>query len=318
LCVTQVSLSAALFPLSLIVRQIQGDFMKKKLIIVGALTLIASLFPDIVARELVGFLPSWWFLAKAVLLIVGILYLFVGAGERNLAKYGFVLTVIIVVQIIVGQIETSAWWQSFFLPESFSGQFGGAILLKFLGIIPVAGALLLLYRSPRKVYLVKGDLSVKASRIVWLGIEEGRISWGRLSVISALLIAVGTILLTVLTVTGLSQPATLERLPRLLPLIVLFALVNSFSEGVVYRSSVLGPLKEAIPKDYLVVVSSAFFGVAHYYGAPGGIIGVIMSGLLGWYMCRSMYETQGFVSAWIIHFFQDIVIFSTIAVLGEF
>lgn len=66
------------------------------------------------------------------------------------------------------------------------------------------------------------------------------------------------------------------------------------------------------------MVAAAFFVVAHYYGAPGGIIGVIMSGVLGWYMCRSMYETRGFVAAWIIHFSQDVVIFSTIAVLGGF
>jgi membrane protease YdiL (CAAX protease family) len=292
--------------------------MKMRLILAGVLTLIASLLPDILVRELVGFLPSWWFLAKALLLIAGTLYLLIAARERNLAQYGFLLTVIIVVQIIVGQTAASTWWQSLFPPEGFRGQFGGAVLLKFLGILPVVGVLLLLYRSPRRVYLVKGDLSAKASRIAWLGIEEGKISWRRLSVISALLISAGTLLLTMITVTGFSQPATLDRLPPLLPLIVLLALVNSLSEGVVYRSSVLGPLKETLPKDYLILLAAAFFGVAHYYGAPGGILGVIMSGVLGWYMCRSMYETQGFVAAWIIHFFQDIVIFSTLAVLGGF
>lgn len=292
--------------------------MKKNLSLAGVLTLIASLLPDIIVREVVGYLPTWWFLAKAALLIVGTIYLLFGARERYLAQYGFLLTVIIAVQIIMDQFEASTWWQSLFPSESFSDQFGGAILLKLLGIIPVVGILLLLYQSPRKFYLVKGDLSARASRIAWLGIEEGRISWGKLSVISALLIAVGTLLLTILTVTGFSKPATLGRLPPLLPLIVLLALLNSFSEGVVYRSSVLGPLKEVLPKDYIVIVASAFFGFAHYYGAPGGILGIIMSGLLGWYMCRSMYETQGFVAAWIIHFFQDIVIFSTIAVLGSF
>jgi hypothetical protein len=132
------------------------------------------------------------------------------------------------------------------------------------------------------------------------------------------LIAAGTFLLALLTVTGFSIPSTIGRLPSLLPLIVLFSLVNSFSEGVVYRSAVLGPLKEALPKDTIIMVAAAFFGVAHYYGAPGGIIGVLMSGALGWYMCRSMYETRGFVAAWIIHFSQDIVVFSTIAVLGGF
>ena len=292
--------------------------MNKKLVLVGILTLVASLLPEILVKESVGSLPSWWFWAKAALLLAFAVYLWVGAKERGLARYSLVLTVIVVMQMAVGQAQASSWWQSIFPPDSFSGQFGGAILLKFLGIIPVVGMLLLLYRSPRQVYLVKGDLSAKASRIGWLGIQEDKIGWGRLSVISGLLIAAGTTLLTLLTVTGFSQPATLGRLPRLLPLILLLALVNSLSEGVVYRSAVLGPLKKALPKDYLIMVAAAFFGVAHYYGAPAGILGVIMSGLLGWYMCRSMYETRGFVAAWIIHFFQDVVIFSTVAVLGGF
>lgn len=252
-----------------------------KLILVGVLTLIASLFPDIVVMESVGFLPSWWFPAKAVLLITVTLLLRVGAGEPNLAQYGFLLAAIIVVQMIVGRTQASTWWQSLFPPASFRGQFGGTVLLKFMGIIPVVSVLLLLYRSPRQVYLVKGDLSAKASRIAWLGIEEGKIGWRRLSVISALLIAAGTLLLTLLTVIGFSQPAILGRLPPLLPLIVLLALANSLSEGVIYRNSVLGPLRETVPKDHLVLVAGAFFGIAHYYSAPGGIIGVIMSGVLG-------------------------------------
>lgn len=292
--------------------------MQKKLIFVLVLTLIASMLPDILVRETTGGLPFWWFAAKAALLVAVTLYLFTGTAERNLARYGFVLTTILAIQAIAAQTETSSWWTSLFPPVGFSGQFGGAVLLKFLGVVPVVGVLLLLYRSPRRVYLVKGDLSARASSIPWLGIEGGQISWGRLSIISALLIATGTTLLTILTVTGFAQPPNLAQLPPLLPLIVLLALVNSFSEGVIYRSAVLGPLYEVLPKAHLVIVAAAFFGVAHYYGAPGGILGIFMSGLLGWYMCRSMYETQGFVTAWVIHFFQDIVIFSTIAILGSF
>lgn len=290
----------------------------RRLFLVGALTLVASMLPDILIRQSVGLLPPWWLPAKAALLAALTMYLLIGAREGNLAKYGAVLTAIIAVQMVMSQAEAAGWWQSFFPRGTFSGQFSGAILLKFLGAIPIVGILLLLYRSPRRVYLAKGDLSARASRIAWLGIDEGKISWGRLSIISALLIATGTFLLTLLTVTGFSVPSTLGRLPPLLPLIVLLALVNSLSEGVVYRSAVLGPLRDTLPKDHLVLVAATFFGIAHYYGAPGGIVGVTMSGLLGWYMCRSMCETKGFLAAWTIHFFQDVVIFSTVAVLGGF
>jgi membrane protease YdiL (CAAX protease family) len=292
--------------------------MNRALVQVIALTLIASLLPDILARESVGSLPAWWYPAKLGLLSAGTLYISWRARDRNVAGFGFLLIVITVLDLLQGLAGASAWWKSIFPPQTFQGQFGGSVLLKLLGIIPVLGVLLLLYGPPREVFLVPGDLSTRASRIGWLGISGGRISWGKLSVISALLISAGTLALTLFTVTGTSLPAALERLPSLLPLIILLALVNSFSEGVLYRSSVLGPLKEALPKEQLLLVAAAFFGIAHYYGAPRGIVGVIMSGVLGWYMCRSMYETRGFLTAWIIHFFQDVVIFSTVAVLGGF
>ena len=69
-------------------------------------------------------------------------------------------------------------------------------------------------------------------------------------------------------------------------------------------------------KEHVIWIAAMFFGIPHYYGVPSGLIGVAMSSLLGWFMCRSMYETKGFVSAWIIHFMQDVVIFSAILILA--
>ena len=71
-----------------------------------------------------------------------------------------------------------------------------------------------------------------------------------------------------------------------------------------------------LPKGAVVMASAAFFGMAHYYGAPSGVIGVVMSGVLGWFLARAMFETRGFLAPWIIHFLQDVVIFSTIVVVG--
>ncbi len=54
---------------------------------------------------------------------------------------------------------------------------------------------------------------------------------------------------------------------------------------------------------------AAFFGFAHYYGMPNGIVGVLMAGVLGWLLGKSMLETRGLFWAWFIHFCQDILIF---------
>ncbi|OJF91545.1 CPBP family intramembrane glutamic endopeptidase [Alkalibacterium sp. 20] len=85
-----------------------------------------------------------------------------------------------------------------------------------------------------------------------------------------------------------------------------------------FRSAILGSLKNVLPKSQAIFIAAMIFGIAHFYGAPSGIVGVVMSVLLGWYLSRSMYETKGFASSWIIHFMQDVVIFSTIFLLGNF
>ncbi len=202
--------------------------------------------------------------------------------------------------------------------NSFIGNFGGSITLKVLSVIPVFIVLVILYKSSSEVFISIGDLSVKAEEIKWLNIKKDRITWGRLAIVSALCISAGTLLLTVFTVTGISNKININILIKYLPFIVLLAVLNSFCEGIIFRSAILGSLKNILSKNHLMFTAAMIFGIAHYYGAPSGIVGVFMSALLGWFMCRSMYETKGFVSSWIIHFLQDVVIFSSILLLGNF
>jgi membrane protease YdiL (CAAX protease family) len=291
---------------------------RTRIVWVAALTLVASLAPDIVVLESARSLPLWWLPAKAALLLAGALALHLGARERALAGYGLVLAVVVAMQWVMVQAGGSAWWVARFPAGSFATAFGGSIALKLLTIVPIAGVLLLVKRTARDAYLTPGDLRAKASAIGWLSIPADTIGWGRLAVLSGFAIAVGTLLLTLLTVTGFALPPNLDRLWPLLPLIVVLALANSFAEGVAYRNAVLGPLTGALPKGAVVLASATFFGVAHFYGAPSGVIGVVMSTVLGWFLARSMVETRGFLAPWIIHFLQDVVIFSTIVLLGGF
>ncbi len=281
---------------------------------VMALTLVASLLPDVVLRESMGSLPAWSLFAKATL--VGVASAF--ARDRVVDAYGRVLAVVVSMQGLMLVIGGGAWWSGRFPPGTFAADFGAAIALKLLTAIPIVGILLFVTRSPRAAFLSPGDLRVRAARIGWLGIPGETIAWGRLALISGLLIAFGTLLLTLLTATGFTLPPNLDRLWPLLPLIVVLALANSFAEGVAYRNAVLGPLAEKLPKGTVVLASAAFFGAAHYYGVPSGVIGVVMSGALGWFLARSMFETRGFLAPWIIHFLQDVVIFSTIVLLSGY
>lgn len=281
------------------------------------LTAVASILADVLAKEFLGFVPGWLTVTK-ILILIGAAVYYTREGSSHLAKYAVVLTALVAfphLSVFVGR--TSAW-QSMFMLQTFTGYFGSMVLLKFLSTIPLIVLLLVIFKSPEAVYLVKGDLSVKAEPIKWLGIHPNWVTWRRLSILSALAISGGTLLLTLITVTGFRAPETLSSLPNYVPAILLLALINSLSEGFMFRNAILGSLRELLPKDHVLLIAAAFFGMAHFYGAPSGIVGVLMSGLLGWYMSRSMYETGGLLSSWIIHFMQDVVIFATLFLLGEF
>jgi len=47
---------------------------------------------------------------------------------------------------------------------------------------------------------------------------------------------------------------------------------------------------------------------------PYGLIGVMLAAFLGWILACSMQETRGMFWAWFVHFWQDVLIFSFLAV----
>ena len=296
----------------------KNDSSRLQLLIIIILTLIASMLPEILFREWRGSVPVNLALYRLIILLAAGVLMHLLFKMSDVTKYIAVLGTVVAAEMLTRRIFSSVYWQETFDMNTFAGNFGGSILLKFIGVLPVVAILLALYKSPAAVYLTKGDLSVKADEISWLGIKGNTISWGKLAVISAVLISLGTIALTVLTVTGSSASLNVEALIRYFPLAVIFAVFNSLSEGILFRSAILGPLKNVLPKKQAVFTAAMIFGIGHYYGAPSGIVGVIMSGLLGWYMTRSMYETRGFAASWIIHFMQDLVIFSTVLMLGQY
>jgi membrane protease YdiL (CAAX protease family) len=98
----------------------------------------------------------------------------------------------------------------------------------------------------------------------------------------------------------------------LLPMVLLLAALNAFSEEAIYRSAFLGTLG-SLPRSQAVLLSATFFGIAHYYGVPYGLLGVLMAGLLGWLLAKAMVETHSFFWPWFIHFLQDVLIFAMMA-----
>ena len=95
--------------------------------------------------------------------------------------------------------------------------------------------------------------------------------------------------------------------------VVVFAITNSFAEEVMFRLSFVSiVMNEKLNPIVAKVLGAIIFGGIHFWGAPGGIVGVIVAAFLGWFLTKSIIETKGFFWAWFIHFCQDVVILFSI------
>lgn len=173
-----------------------------------------------------------------------------------------------------------------------------------LGIaLLVTGATVLLNRGSVPLLSV-GKLADPASAIGWLGMDGGA-SWLRTAAEAGAAITGLTAVFMILAVRGKAAPIA-KALPYL-PWVLSFSLLNSLSEELIFRFGILGAAGGVDPY-LLCLISGAIFGAAHYRGMPNGPVGVVMAGLLGWLLARSVVETGGMGIAWAIHFVLDVVI----------
>ena len=158
-------------------------------------------------------------------------------------------------------------------------------------------------------FLAPGNIAAPANGVSWLGIPNGE-SWLRLGALLTLFITLATT--TFVYLQFRKSGGSLRQLLVFLPWVVLFSLTNSFSEEVVYRLGVIVPLAGSVDTTYLLLFSAIAFGAPHLRGMPNGIVGALMAGFLGWLLAKSVVETNGIFWAWLIHFLQDVVIFSAV------
>ncbi len=284
------------------------------LIVASLMTLVASFYFDMIVKAIDDHFEYVTWVKAGILAGSAILLFFFEKGKKPITKY-LVILFSISLSTILNEYLVTIHWEYEGL-NSFLRVNGRNVLLKLLSAEIITIFLLALFWHPEEVYLTPGNLKVKAEPIRFLGISKNWVSWGKLSWVSGLLISVVPVGLVLLNTIGFRVSWDFDLLLSSLPYIFVMAIFNSLSEGVMCRNAVLGPLGKTFPKEAVMIISGLYFGSFHYYGFPGGPLGVLASSLLGWYMARSMYETKGFLAPWIIHAIQDLFIFMTLAVLG--
>ncbi|HSV85709.1 MAG TPA: CPBP family intramembrane glutamic endopeptidase [Levilinea sp.] len=159
--------------------------------------------------------------------------------------------------------------------------------------------------NARRFYKL-GNLGAPAEPVKWLGITSPD-TWKTVGRNFAIIVSLATGIYIYFNVAqGQSlQPGNF----RYLPFILLLAMMNAFTEEAITRLSVVTALDGVFPRPVIYLISAFIFGIPHFFGIPGGILGSLMAGFLGWLLAKSIAETEGMAWAWFIHFLLDVIIF---------
>ncbi len=278
-----------------------------------AAMLAVSDLPDIAASWLGATLPGWASWAKIAFLAVFAAVTLAIRPVRALRQYALALFTLFLALGLTGLLRDTAWFQSRFNYRGvpfFTG-YAAVMALDVLVALAVIAVLWLMKRDRRAFFLARGDMGAPITPIRWLGIGAGG-SWKKFTWIFAGIASLAVAVPTFLAMAP--SGAVLWRALPMLPAALLFAAVNAFTEEAYFRCSLISTLQAAIGRKHTLALILVFFGLSHWlYGSPNGIVGFAMTGFLSWVMARSMLETRGMLSAWIIHVFPDVVIFFSYA-----
>jgi membrane protease YdiL (CAAX protease family) len=273
---------------------------------------ICSTLPEIIWQES-GHSVSCWFTAMESLLILaaallaiwipslrGVTRFLIAVALLNLA-WSCISPALAGMKSVRAVTDHSSWGARLFLSRIFT--LSGAILVSFTLI----GSGI----TRRDLFICRGNLAAPAQPIPFLGLRRP-IPWTWLG--PAFMLVFAVVLAPYLYLTVHPNFNVSERIIRTFPWSLAVAVLNAANEEFQFRSVLLAHLRRILRPGEAILLTAAFFGLGHYYGQPSGPLGVLMAGFAGWIWARSMIETRGGVWAFLIHFVQDIVIFTFLAV----
>ena len=276
--------------------------------------LLTSSLAVIIWREFALGEPGWWPSVHAVGLVVIFALTFARADLRPLRGFVLVLLVLFLLGFgggwnwgLIPLVRLSQPWLDWTSRVPWAISSMAVHLLRLTPALAILIVLLLLGRRRGDLFLVKGDIGAPVEPSRLLGMKKPE-PWTRIGSIFAAIFCVGMLCFLLFSV----RP-TFEELLKALPLIpiaVVIAAVNAFNEEFILRAAPLSELSPVVGKRQALMVTTFLFGVGHFYGVPNGLIGVLLAGFLGWFLGKSLLETGGFFWAWLIHFLQDVIIFT--------
>jgi Type II CAAX prenyl endopeptidase Rce1-like len=280
--------------------------------IIAWTAVISSTLPDVIWQES-GHNVSFWFTAiESLLILAAALAAIWIPSLRRLTRFliavallnfawDFISPALAELKSVRAVTDNVSWGARLFLNRTFT--LSGAVLVCFTLI----GSGL----TRRDLFLCLGNPGAPAQPIPFLRLRKP-VPWTWLG--PAFILVFALVLSPYLYLTVHPNFNFSERIVRTFPWSVAVAMLNAASEEFQFRSVLLAHLREILRPGEMILLTAVYFGLGHYYGQPGGPLGVLMAAFAGWIWARSMIETRGGVWAFLIHMVQDIVIFTFLAV----
>jgi membrane protease YdiL (CAAX protease family) len=180
-----------------------------------------------------------------------------------------------------------------------------------LAIIPSLLIGLTLIRSGLSrgdVYLTRGRLTARVKGL-------GPMRWFILApgVILFMTYGLSEQLRLILQYSGANRLSLHPTWTTLVGLSLTFAGINAFNEEFRFRFVLLAHGKRSFGASSALWMTSLNFGLAHWIsGHPGGPTGALSTLLFALLLCRSLYDTEGGLWAWLMHAGGDVIIFAAV------
>lgn len=272
---------------------------------------LISALPAIAFIEIIGTIPAWLWIAQVSVAVLLFAATFVLRGLKPLRRFAVVMAAFLL--LLQALPLTDLTWQplqALFGATAFDERMQSEQTGKLVVTLAMIGLLYVLGYRRRDFFLAAGNLTAPIRPAPVLGFP-GADSWRRFGLIWGFGIAGA---LTVVQY-AIARPTAsdLAAIVPMLPAILFYAALNAFNEEMTYRAPMLATLEPAVGSTQAIWLSASLFGVAHYFGTPGGLLGAVLSVFMGWILSKAMAETRGLFWAWWIHFLSDVVIFAFIA-----
>jgi hypothetical protein len=270
-------------------------------------TALVSTLPDIIWVELTNGTPAWLTSAKMVLLAILALAAFLWKPLRPLRDFFIIMVAFFGLSELRLRIDFTWTALQMLLGGSiFDARMQAEQTGKMAVSLAMIATLLVLRYKRRDFFLTPGEIRAPIEPVPILGFPKPD-PWPRFGLQWGFYIAAG---LAALQFFGVRPgPGILLKVVPILPSILFYAALNAFNEEITFRAPMLATFERVGGSKNALWMSAYFFGIAHFFGIPGGILGGIASIFMGWILGKGMVETRGLFWTWFIHFLSDIAIF---------